>query len=165
MKNILKTLAVCCLLFFVMQPPAVWSQFFFVENEKIGKNAPDFTLNTLSGDNINLKKFRDGKKTIVFFWATWCPHCRESLSEMGKEKDQFEQKGIKLALVDIGEKAAIVKKYADEHKINWMIFLDEETKIAEDYGVVGVPTFFFINEDGLVKDVQHSLPYNFEKLF
>ena len=70
---------------FVAYPPQAKAQFFMMENKLVGKAVPDFTLKTTNGSEQNLAKFREGKKTIVFFWATWCPHCRESLAEMVKE--------------------------------------------------------------------------------
>ena len=39
------------------------------------KDAPDFTLNTIDGDVLNLSDFQ-GKIVMIDFWSTWCPPCR-----------------------------------------------------------------------------------------
>ena len=38
---------------------------------KEGEFAPDFKLETLDGDNVQLSDYR-GKKVLLNFWATWC---------------------------------------------------------------------------------------------
>ena len=165
MRNLFRLLLLGIILSVAFSPASKAAQFFFMDNELNGKPAPDFTLKTTTGDNINLAKFRADKKTIVFFWATWCPHCRESLTDLNKRKDELAKKNIQLALVDIGENEKLVKKYLDKNNINFDAFLDEDETLAEPYGIIGVPTFVFINEKGIVREVLHALPRDFEKLF
>jgi peroxiredoxin len=149
----------------LFNPSEVSAQFFFMENEDVGKKVKDFTLKVVDGEEVNLEKYRDGKKTIVFFWATWCPHCRAALEELNKNKDTIEKKGIKIAPVDVGEKEEVVNKYLEKNDIKFSVFLDEESEVAETYELIGVPTFYFVNEDGIVTDVDHSLPKDLEKSF
>ena len=141
------------------------AQFFVMENPLVGKPAKDFTLKTLSGKEINLSKFRDGNNAIVFFWATWCPHCREQLKQLSQEKATIEKKGIKVILVDVEEPERQVRAHVDKNKIPFDVFLDEKTSVAEDYEIIGVPTFFFINKEGTVKAVEHYLPKDYDAIF
>ena len=41
-----------------------------------GDVAPDFTAVMLDGSNVTLSALQ-GKPTLLLFWATWCPPCRE----------------------------------------------------------------------------------------
>lgn len=150
------TLIVMTALFF--SPATASAQFFYMENEDIGREVPDFTLKVLSGEEVNLTAFREGKKAIIFFWATWCPHCRVALGELNKQREEIEENNVKIVLVDIGEKEPIVSAYMEKNDISMEVFLDEDSKVAETYGLIGVPTFYFIDEDGTIKDVKHSLP-------
>lgn len=144
--------------------PTAGAQFFFFENPLINEKAPEFELPNLSGDKITLSEYRGGKSAIVFFWATWCPHCRVQLKELNGMNAQMEEKGIKVVLVDLGENASLVKKYVEKNNIQMEVFLDENSYLSEDYGLIGLPTFVLINKEGLIKAVEHSIPENYEEI-
>ena len=130
-------------------------QFFFMENEAIGKPAPDFTLPTVGGTATSFARFR-GPTRPSFFWATWCPHCRRELGNLNQKKEELAQKGIKIALVDIGEDAAVVKQYLQKNKVEMMVFLDKDNAAAESYHLVGVPTFLFVDAQGIVRGLENT---------
>lgn len=46
-----------------------------------GAMAPDFTLETLTGEKVTLSDLK-GKKVILNFWATWCPPCRAEMPHL-----------------------------------------------------------------------------------
>ena len=151
---------------FTLNPSHAGAQSFFdfFQNQNIGKAAPDFTLRNLKGEDVNMTKYRDGKKAIIFFWATWCPHCRVALKKSIQDKSEIEKKEIKLILVDLGEEEAEVQSHVKRNNIDLDIFLDKENSLAEPYGLIGVPTFYFINQEGFVQAIEHSLPQNYDEL-
>ena len=140
---------------------------FFFENPLLGKSAPDFTLATLTSDKVNLTKYREGQPTILFFWATWCPHCREQLVELKNGRlDEIEKKGIKMVFVDVGEDSKTVRHHMQRLGLQkFDVFIDEDSKVSEDYGLIGVPTFYFVDKNGVIQDVEHEVPDNFMELF
>lgn len=152
------------LMLFVYNPSFAMGQLTFTENTQEGKKAQDFTLKNLKGDEVNMTKFRDGKKAVLFFWATWCPHCREQLTQLNEQASAIEQKGIKIILVDIGEPAELVREHVFRNKIAFEVLLDENNSVSEEYGIIGVPTFYFINKDGMVNVVEHALPENYDEI-
>jgi len=165
MKNLVRIVLVTLLVCLSFSPSSAMGQFFFMENEKIGKPAQDFTLDTLSGGQKNFTEFREGQKAIIFFWATWCPHCRTQLKKLNTTQETLTKQGIKLVLVDEGEKASIVEQYAKKNKLDFTIFLDKESSLTDPYGIIGLPTFIFVDEEGVVRDVTHSLPESYETIF
>ena len=136
----------------------------FLKGQGVGKTAPDFTLDTLHAPKVNKTKFREGKPAILFFWATWCPHCRMALKDLNKMVQDIENKNIKILLIDVGEQVPEVEEYAMKNKLTPDIFLDKESSSAESYGVIGVPTFIFVSSDGKIKAIEHVLPPNYEEI-
>ncbi len=141
------------------------AQLLFFGNPLVGKEAPDFTLPSLSGKDVNITQFRDGKNAIYFFWATWCPHCRNAISEINKNIKTFEENDIRVVLIDEGEKRDLVKAFAQKNKIHLEILLDEQTKLSETFSLIGLPTFIYVQKDGIVRAVKHSLVEDLNELF
>ncbi len=165
MKKVFQIIVIVFLAATVFKPLVAQGQFFFAEKEKVGKPIQGFTLDLLSGDQMSLDEFRQGQRALVFFWATWCPHCREALGELSARRDELEGMGIKVALVDIGESPQVVGKYFERNDIDMDVFLDVDTVVGTDYGIVGVPTYYFVDEAGIVANILHGFPEDFEAAF
>lgn len=144
--------------------PAADAQVGFYENPLVGKKAPDFTLSTVDGEEVNMTEFRGGQKAIIFFWATWCPHCRRALNVLNEKQEEFRKKGIKLIPVDNGESPGEVRAYLEKTGIDMKMLVDEEDSLVELYNVFGIPMFIFIDQSGEIRSIKHSLPADYEKL-
>ena len=134
--------------------------------ELYNKPAPEFTLPLLKGSESSLTQLRQGKKSILFFWATWCPHCHEELGRLKNGlADKIASKNIKLILIDSGDTKEEVQKYMTKKQMSFDVVLDTEDVLGEPYQIVGVPTFFFGDEKGVIKSFDHELPDNIEAMF
>ena len=130
-----------------------------------GKLAPEFILELLSGKSMSLKEFREGKKAIMIFWATWCPHCREELEALSLKLEEISSKDVKVILVNVGEAREDVQSFLQSRHLALDCFLDEDNTISGLYGVRGVPTALLINEAGVIIDIQNDFPYDYETKF
>jgi len=141
------------------------SQMFMFENPLVGEKAPDFTLKNLAGKDVNYQTLVKGKNSIIFFWATWCPHCREAMKEFNGRKEEFKSRNVEMVLVDVDEDPQKVASHVKRHNIAFDVLFDRDSAVSEEYGVIGFPTFVFVDKKGIVKDVQHELPEDYEELF
>lgn len=117
------------------------------QNIEVGKEAPDFTLKNLDGDEVSLSDYR-GKIVLINFWATWCKWCDKEmpdLQKLGKENDD-----IVVLAVDVMEDKETVKKYIEKGKYDFEVVLDEDGNISKTYLVSGYPTSYFVDADGIL---------------
>ncbi len=131
----------------------------------IGQTAPDFTLPTISGTTQTFSKIIKDKKTILFFWATWCPHCHDNLVKIWGSREELKAKGIQVVLVDVGEEKNQVKAYLEYNRFEGDCFIDADMGLQETYRLYGVPTLFFIDENGIVRGQTNGFPGNAENFF
>ena len=136
----------------------------YKETDFVGKTAPEFSLKDINGDTINSSEFLGKKPVVIFFWATWCPHCRTAIKHLNDIYPELKAKGAELITIDLGEKANRVTGYLKTYNYNLITLLDENSTTVDSYGVVGVPTFFILNSQGTIKFKGHALPEDYISL-
>ncbi|MEH7436791.1 redoxin domain-containing protein [Neobacillus drentensis] len=119
------------------------------EGLSIGAKAPDFELKTLTGETVKLSDLK-GKKVMLNFWATWCPPCKAEMPEMEQFSKQVGDDVVILA-VNIDPQLD-VQGFVNENKITFPVLLDAEDKVNEAYQVLSIPTTYFINSKGVIKN-------------
>lgn len=164
MKIVIRVLVVVFVIFFLFGISRSRAQFFVFGNPLEGKPAPEFTLPTLMNEAVTMSEYRNGQPALMFFWATWCPHCREALEDLNTRAAEIKNQGIKIILVDVGEARNGVQSYLVDHSITLDVFLDESSSVAQEYSLLGVPTFYLINKQGIVRSVEHSLPEDYVEI-
>jgi len=125
--------------------------------------APDFSLPTIAGKTVALKDLK-GKGTILFFFTTWCPYCRQKLPLLAKQSEKYQSEGFEILATDVGESKAKVSSFATKEHLPFDILLDVDMKVSEAYGVLGVPTFILISKGGLVVYEGNEMPSNYQEL-
>ena len=125
--------------------------------------APDFALTSVSGKTVSLKDFK-GKNVILFFFATWCPYCREKIPGLTQNYALYQSQWIDVVLIDAGESQQKVESFAKKQGLSFDILLDKDSKVSESYGVMGIPTFVLINKEGMIVDEDNELPGNYQDL-
>ncbi len=129
-----------------------------------GQPAPSFSLKDLNDNKVSSVDLFGKKPIILFFWATWCPHCVRAIRRLNEIAPSLESKGAKIITIDLSESKALVASYMKEHNYNLTVLLDKDQVLAEPYGIIGVPTFFLVGKDGKIKSEENSLPEDYEKI-
>ena len=118
------------------------------KNEKI---APNFILETVTGEKISLKDFK-GKAVLLNFWATWCEPCKKELPSMQRIYEELSSEGVEVVAISIDRnKKERVKQYIKNHNLTFPILLDPGQKVRKDYFILGLPTSYLIGIDGKLK--------------
>lgn len=123
---------------------------------EIGKIALDFTSEDVDGNKISLSDFRNKKPVLLVFWATWCGYCAKEKEDL-KTFTQKYQNEIQVLAVDSSEPRAIIQDYIEKQDINFLMLLDENRKIWNQYLVRGTPSHFLIDKDGKIITMRPGL--------
>ncbi|MED3642807.1 TlpA disulfide reductase family protein [Caldifermentibacillus hisashii] len=122
---------------------------------KVGTKAPNFTLQTLSGETISLSELA-GKKVILNFWATWCPPCREEMPAMERVYEQYSDSNVEIIAVNstVGkETKEKAEEFVKELGLTFPIPLDIEGEVIKLYQIYGLPTSYFIDTNGIIHSI------------
>ncbi|WP_212380951.1 TlpA family protein disulfide reductase [Alkaliphilus sp. B6464] len=118
-------------------------QVFEIE---VGKEAPNFILRNLDGEEISLQDYR-GKIVLINFWATWCVYCDIEMPDL--QKLDKENEDLVVLAVNVMEHKETVEKYIKEGGYDFEVVLDEDGTIARTYLVGGYPASYFVDEEGI----------------
>ncbi len=111
--------------------------------------APDFTLKDLKGTQVTLKNFK-GRVVFLNFWATWCPPCRREMPSMERLYKQLKDRDFTMLAVDMQESEKQVRAFISEFSLSFPALLDLNGDISSLYGIVGLPTTYIIDREGMI---------------
>jgi thiol-disulfide isomerase/thioredoxin len=127
---------------------------------KKNDTAPVFSLKDVSGNDFYLSDITGGNRkgtsngAIISFFASWCVPCRHELPLFNAKTEELRQKGITIVLINEKEENEAVDGLLKALKVNKpIVLIDQNGKIAESYQLRFLPTTFFINADGMIKDI------------
>lgn len=118
---------------------------------KINSAAPGFTLSSLEGKSVSLGSFQ-GKVVLLNFFATWCPPCRAEMPDLEATYQELKDKGLEVVAVDLQEDQGTVSGYVKSLGLTFTILLDREATVFGQYHITGLPTSYFIDRQGVVRD-------------
>ena len=127
----------------------VWSMGSRVPT--VGMQAEDFHLTDLEGKSQSLSQYR-GKIVLVNFWATWCKPCTTEMPAMQTMYDKLRDKGFVVLAVNELEDEAKVREHITTYKHTFPVLLDLDNKVANQFGVFGLPVSVFIDQEGRVQE-------------
>lgn len=116
----------------------------------VGRQAPDFDLNTIDGgQRVHLAELR-GEVVILNFWASWCVACQIEEPALREAFERYGDRGVTLLGVSFQDSATNARAYAARRGIPWILLDDPGSRTGLAYGVTGLPETYFIARDGRV---------------
>jgi len=114
-RNIVLIIVTVILIYIIVK---VLNKFLFPKMDNSGYIANKEFVG--SNDNNSSGNASNGSVDILFFYADWCPHCKQAKPEWQKFKDQYNESVVNnymLNLIDVnctselGESGQLIKTY------------------------------------------------------
>jgi cytochrome c biogenesis protein CcmG, thiol:disulfide interchange protein DsbE len=120
---------------------------------EVGKPAQDFTVTGSDGARLSLSQFR-GKPIWLTFGASWCTGCQAEVPDIEAAYQKFRPEGLVVLGINITEDNAAVKTFAQRVGLTYPMAADPESAIADEYAVSAIPAHYFIDANGIVRDIR-----------
>ena len=116
--------------------------------------APDFELKTPAGESIQLSNLR-GQAVLVNLWATWCPPCRAEMQTIEKVYNDYKDQGFTVLSVNMTyqDDPLAVEPFVKKEGLTYPILLDEGGTVAKAYQLRSLPSSYFIDKTGIIREV------------
>lgn len=132
----------------------------------IGKPAPNFTLEDLSGKKFSPANYK-GRALMINFWATWCGPCKIETPWLVELRNEYASQGFEILGISAedddlepGDKAgwakdkAAIAAFVRQEHMPYPVLINGDS-ISNTYGGLEVmPTSFFVDRAGKVVAVQ-----------
>ncbi|MDX8392464.1 MAG: TlpA disulfide reductase family protein, partial [Mariprofundaceae bacterium] len=121
---------------------------FGVQQPKVRKAAPVFSLKGMDGVDVSLADFR-GQTVLLHFWATWCVPCRHEMPLLHDLERQLSGGLLRVVCVNVdrNDKHA-VRAFMDAVTPHFHTLLDPQGSVRNRYEVRALPTSYLIAPDG-----------------
>ncbi|HSG45757.1 MAG TPA: TlpA disulfide reductase family protein [Anaerolineales bacterium] len=118
---------------------------------EVGERAPEFTGTTVDGETVSLSDYR-GRIVLVNDFATWCGPCIFETPHLVDVYNKHMNDVVVIGL-NLGEQDVDVAAYQVQFSISYPLLLDPDGRLTETYKPLGLPTSWFIDEDGVIRFV------------
>lgn len=107
-------------------------------------------INNISLTPTELEILNKNSNKVLFFWATWCPHCTkyiDNLKDMNLDSLDIDIIGINLDTEETLNNVESLLRYNKEYFLNIM---DIQKDIYKLYKPKVIPTTYLINKDNMI---------------
>ncbi len=121
--------------------------------------APDFELVSLEGETIRLSQLA-GEPALVNIWASWCPPCKAEMPDMQRIYEDYGPRGFHILGVNATNQDSLqaASAFVQQEGLKFPILLDTDGSVTRKYAVQALPTSFFIDRAGIVREVMIGGP-------
>ncbi|MGD8306535.1 MAG: TlpA disulfide reductase family protein [Ignavibacteria bacterium] len=116
-------------------------------NFNIGNIVPNIILPDSSGFLVELNKLSTDK-TLIIFYASWCPHCQNILPQINELYKKQNEKEFEVYAVSIDTSRSDWLGFLRTNKMNWINVSDLigwDGKATTDYFIYATPTMFLVD--------------------
>jgi len=117
-----------------------------IVNSMVGKKAYNFKID----DKTKLYDIKSKQKLVVF-WASWCPHCEETMSQLVENINNIAP-NVKVITYSLDYNNKDWENKTDDFPKEWVNICDCNNKenVPEKYSVYATPTLLLLDEDNTI---------------
>lgn len=120
----------------------------------LNKKAPYFDLLDTNGERVRLNNFLN-IPVVVVFWASWNTDSTDQIRILDDylSLKSMQSSLIKIITINSMDESSVVKSFVRRGGYNVHFALDITGDISNMYNIKSLPTTYFIDRDGVVRDV------------
>ncbi|NUO02081.1 MAG: TlpA family protein disulfide reductase [Saprospiraceae bacterium] len=113
---------------------------------------PSVELKTLDGKTVNLKDYiKEGKITVISFWATWCAPCKKELAAISDLYPDWQEKyNAQLLAITIDTQRALaqVGPLVETEGWEYIVLSDANNQLKNALNFQAIPQTYLVDQQG-----------------
>ncbi len=123
----------------------------------VGDRLPDFEV-VMSDGSVVTDEGLKGSVSVVMFFHTACPDCRQALPVMQRIQDEFAPKGVEFALVSRDEGREDIEAYWNENGLRMAYSAQEDRAVYEKFAKTLIPRIYINDRNGIIRYIYTDNP-------
>ncbi|MCH8330836.1 MAG: TlpA family protein disulfide reductase [Bacteroidetes bacterium] len=115
---------------------------------------PDVSVTDINGKKVNISDYgRNGKITVLNFWATWCSPCKKELANINDMYGEWQEKyNAELLAISIDDtrNLAKVKSYVAGQSWDYEVLIDANQDLKRALNFQTIPHTVVLDRDGKI---------------
>lgn len=118
-----------------------------IMSAELNEPAPDFTLKSMTGENVKLSELQ-GNVVMINFWASWCGPCRQEMPLLDEFYKKYNKLGFVLLGINVEEDSSKAANYLREIPVSFPILYDNTNSVSKLYNVDAMPSTVLVDRNG-----------------
>ena len=113
---------------------------------EVGKKLPEFSLENVNKELININSFKGDFKIMLFYRGNWCPLCMAQIKEVVNQYKELDKRNIDMLLVS-SQPHKFTKNLAEKHQVPFHFLRDVDNTVAKQLKIIhknGLPAGFHV---------------------
>lgn len=120
---------------------------------QIGDTVPSATLSDFHGKSLTLPQDLKGRVILLRFWSLECEFCdKETVMGLESLYQKYRQRGFMPVAVNVSSIDPDDERLKDFEQLTFPMVVDERGIVAKKFGVIGLPTSFVIDREGVLRE-------------
>ena len=142
MLRVVRLVVTCCLLL------SGWSS---AHAQVLGEKAKLNSVVLFDGTRFDPKSI-EGKPTLVYFWASWCPLCRKEMKELEKHYQSYKENGFSIVAINFRDKPENAQALIDSVRpISFAVGTINDDWRRDYPKLYGTPTWMLLDRQGIIR--------------
>ena len=122
---------------------------------------PSFSVQPRAGGPALVPSALKGRITLLNFWATWCPPCREEMPSIERLAASLKGESFAVAAISVKEDPKTVDGFLKQFPYTFPIYLDPTGAASGNFVTRGIPTTFILDKEArAIAAIVGSRPYD-----
>jgi peroxiredoxin len=116
----------------------------------LGRQAPDFTLKSINGENLRLSEFH-GQVVLINFWARWAGDSRREIPALERIHATYARAGVVVLGISVEADARRAGEFAKSMRIPYPVLIDTDPALGQEYAIEKMPMTLLVDRAGIVR--------------
>ena len=119
---------------------------------KVGDRLPDFEV-VMDDGTVVTDEILSETVSVVMFFHTSCPDCRQVLPQMQKIYDEYASTGVRIVLISREDSKESVESFWRENGLKMPYSAQNDRKVYEKFAATLIPRVYVNEKGGIIRYV------------